>query len=59
MKMLNTMLKMMSDEMTINLDIYCALMENIIISNLCDTPIITMNRRTSGLRNTHVGQKPS
>jgi hypothetical protein len=48
---------MMLDEMTINLDIFCALMKNIIMSNLYGTPIVVVNRRTRGFRNTHVGQK--
>jgi hypothetical protein len=42
------MLKMMSNEMTINIDMFCALMKNIIMNNLYGTPIVIMNRRTSG-----------
>ena len=57
MKMQDTMLKMILDELTINLDMFCVLMENIIISNLYGTSIVTMNGRITGLRNTHVGQK--
>jgi hypothetical protein len=45
MKMQNTMLMMISNELTINLDMFCALMENIIMSNLYDTSIVTMTGR--------------
>jgi hypothetical protein len=59
MKMQNTMLKMMLDERTINLDMFGTFIEYIIMSNLYGTLIVTINERTSKLRNTHVKQKSS
>jgi hypothetical protein len=59
MELQSTVLKMMLDQMTINLDMFGALMKNIIMSNLYGTLIVTMKRRTSRLRNTHVKQKPA
>jgi hypothetical protein len=56
--MQNIVLKMTPDEMTINLDMFGVLMKNIIVTNLYGTPLVTMNRRTSRLRGTHVKQKP-
>jgi len=47
------------NEVTINLNMLGVLMEDIIVSNLDGTPIITIERRTSRLMSTHVCQKPS
>jgi hypothetical protein len=45
-----TLKKMMPDKMTIDLDVFGLLMEDIIVSNLNSTPIFTIDRssRRSG-----------
>ena len=40
--------KMMIDKMTINLDVFNIFMEDIIVSNLNDNPVITIKRSGRG-----------
>jgi hypothetical protein len=47
-------LKMMMDEVTINLNVLGALKKKIIMSNVNDTTIVTVNTGTGGLRSTHI-----
>jgi hypothetical protein len=49
---------MMSNEVTVNLDMFSALVNNIIVSNLNGTLIVTMDGRTAKWRDTHIRQKP-
>jgi hypothetical protein len=48
------LLKMMTDEVTIDLNVLGALLENIIMSNVNSTTIVIVNRSVGGLRSTHV-----
>ena len=50
---------MMTNEMTIDLNVLNALMKNIIMSNVNSTTIIVVNRSTGGLGSTHVNQEPT
>ena len=52
--MKNTLLKMMTNEVTIDLNVLGALMKNIIMGNVNSTMIVVVNRSTGGLRSTHV-----
>ena len=48
-------LKMMMDEVTIDLNVLGALKKKkIIMSNVKDTTIVTVNTGTGGLRSTHI-----
>jgi hypothetical protein len=49
--------KMMTNEVTIDFNVLGALMKNIIMSNVNSTTVVTVNRSTGGLRNTHVSQE--
>jgi hypothetical protein len=55
----STLLKMMTNEVTIDLNVLNALMKNIIIGNVNSTTIVAVNRSTGGLRSTHVNQEPT
>ncbi len=57
--MKSTLLKMMTNEVTIDLNVLNALMKNIIMSNVNSTTIVVVNRSTSGLGSTHVSQEPT
>ena len=57
--MKSTLLKMMTNEVTIDFNVLGALMKNIIMGNVNNTMIITVNRSTGGLGSTHVSQKPA
>ena len=57
--MKSTLLKMMTNEMTIDLNVLNALMKNIIMSNVNSTTIVVVNRSTGGLGGTHVNQEPT
>ena len=52
--MKSMLLKMMTDEVTIDLNVLSALLENIIMSNVNSTTVVTVNRSVGGLRSTHV-----
>jgi hypothetical protein len=43
-----TLEKVMSDKMTIDLDVFSPLVEDIIASNLNSTPIVTIDRSNRG-----------
>jgi hypothetical protein len=45
---------MVTNEVTINLNVLRALMKNIIMSNVNITTVITVNKSTCDLRSTHV-----
>jgi hypothetical protein len=47
---------MMSNKVTVNLDMFSALVNNIIVSNLNGTLIVTMDGRTAKQRDTHIRQ---
>jgi hypothetical protein len=53
------LLKMMTDEVTIDLNVLGALMKNIIMRNVNSITVVTVNRSAGGLRSTHVSQKPT
>jgi hypothetical protein len=55
----STLLKMMTNEVTIDLNVLNALMKNIIMSNVNSTTIVVVNRSTGGLGSTHVSQEPT
>jgi hypothetical protein len=55
----STLLNMMTNEVTIDLNVLNALMKNIIMSNVNSTTIVVVNRSTSGLGSTHVSQEPT
>jgi hypothetical protein len=55
----STLLKMMTNEVTIDLNVLGALMKNIIMGNVNSTTIVAVNRSTGGLRSTHVSQGPT
>ena len=57
--MKSTLLKMMTNEVTIDLNVLGALMKNIIMGNVNSTTIVAVNRSTSGLGSTHVSQEPT
>lgn len=49
-----TRLEIMSNEVTIDLNVYGAYMKDIIMSNIDDTLIVARNWNASGIRSTHV-----
>jgi hypothetical protein len=53
------LLKMMTNEVTINLNVLDVLMKNIIMRNVNSTMVVTVNRSASGLRSIHVSQEPT
>jgi hypothetical protein len=53
----STLLKMMTNEVAIELNVLGALMKNIIMGNVNSTTIVTVNRSTGGLRSTNVNQE--
>ena len=57
--MKSTLLKMMTNEVTIDLNVLGALMKNIIMGNVNSTTIVVVNRSTGGLGSTHVSQEPT
>ena len=46
--------KVMTHKMTINLNMFCAFMEDIIVSNLDSTLIVTIDDSGSGVSDSHV-----
>ena len=52
--MKSMLLKMMTNEVTIDLNVLSALMEKSIISNVNSTTVATVNRSDGGLRSTRV-----
>ena len=54
----NAIANMMTDEMAINLNVFGTIMEDIIVSNLYGTAIVTMEGSSTGMRNTHVKKQP-
>ena len=48
---------MMTNEVTIDLNVLGALMKNIIMGNVNSTMIVAVNRSTGGLGSTHVSQE--
>ena len=57
--MKSILLKMMTNEVTIDLNVLDALLKNIIMGNVNSTTIVVVNKSTSGLRSTHVSQEPT
>ena len=51
--------KMITDKMTINLDVFSPFMEDIIVSNMNDTLVVTIKRNSRGCRHTYILKKPS
>jgi hypothetical protein len=51
--------KMMAHKMTVDLNMFSTFMKYIIMHNLNRTSIITKDRRTEGLRNPHIMEKPT
>ena len=56
--MKSTLLKMMTNEVTADLNMLGALMKNIIMGNVNSITIVAVNRSTRCLRSTHVSQEP-
>ena len=52
-------LEMLASDVAIDLNVLGAFMEDIILSNIDNTPIITIKRSGSGLWSIHVSQKPT
>ena len=52
-------MKMMTNEVTIDLNVLNALLKNIIMSNVNSTTIVVVNRSIGGLGSTHVSQEPT
>ena len=50
---------MMTNEVTIDLNVLNALLKNIIMSNVNSTTIVVVNRSIGGLGSTHVSQEPT
>ena len=57
--MKSTLLKMMTNEVTIDLNVLGVLMKNIIMGNVNSTMIVTVNKSTGGLGSTHISQEPT
>ena len=57
--MKSNLLKMMTIEVTIDLNVLGALVKNIIMGNLNSTTIVIVNRSTGGLGSTHISQEPT
>ena len=58
-KLKSTMDKMILDKMTINLDVFSPFMENIIVSNMNGTLVVTIKTSSRGYGHTQVLKKPS
>ena len=54
--MKSTLLKVMTNKVTIDLNVLGALMKNIIMGNVNSITIVTVNMSTVGLRSTYVSQ---
>ena len=52
-------LKMLASDVAIDLNVLGAFMEDIIMSNVDSTMIVTINRNGSGLWSIHVSQEPA
>ena len=50
---------MIMDKMTIDLDVFSLFMEDIIMSNMNDTLVVTIKRSSRGCGHTYVFEKPS
>ena len=57
--MKSTLLKMMTNEVTIDFNVLGAFMKNIMMGNVNSTTIVAVNRSTGGLGSTHVSQEPT
>ena len=55
----SSMNNILTEGMTINLNVFGAIMENIIVSNLNNTLMVTMNRSRTKERDTHISKKPA
>ena len=51
--------KMITDKMTINIDVFSPFMENIIVSNMNGTLVVTIKRNSRGCGHTQILKKPS
>ena len=51
--------KIIIDKMTIDLDVFSPFMEDIILSNLNGTLVVTIKRNSRGCRHTYILKKPS
>ena len=51
--------KMIMDKMTINLDVFSPFMEDIIVSNMNGTMVVTINGSSKGCGHTQILKKPS
>ena len=58
-KMHNAIANMLTDEMAIDLNVFGTIMEDIIVSNLHGTAIVTMEGSSTRMRNTHVRKQLS
>ena len=56
--MKSTLLKIMTNEVTIDLNMLGALMKNI-MSDVNSTTIVAVDRSTGGMGSTHVNQEPT
>jgi hypothetical protein len=50
---------MMAHKMTVYLNVFSALMKNIVMRNLNRTSVVTEYRRARSLRSTHIMEEPS
>ena len=55
--MKSTLLKMMTNEVTIDLNVLSSLMKNINMDNVNSTTIVTVNKSTGGLWSTYISQE--
>ena len=51
--------KMITNKMTINLDVFSPFMEDIIVSNMNGTLVVTIKRSSKGCGHTKILKKPS
>ena len=51
--------KMITDKMTIDLDVFSSFMEDIIVSNMNGTLVVTIKKSGRGCGHTQVFEKPS
>ena len=51
--------KMITEKMTIDLDVFSPFMEDIIVSNMNGTLVVTIKRSSRGCRHTKIFEKPS
>ena len=52
-------LEMLTSDLAVDLNMLCAFVEDIIMSNVDSTTIVTIKRSGSGLRSIHVNQEPA